>query len=246
MSKRKKNIMETDLQKFIRKFDVLLLDMGDTFMLNCDNFDDQHNYYETYQSLGGKELNCQEVNESILYIYNEMLKLDRDPTKYECYPTVSDFINKSLFFKTCTDIDKKIIEVIFAKYEPGIIPKRLKKLLLKLSETYKLGLISNIWSDSKYFIRILEDESLTKVFKLSIFSSDYHIIKPSPKLFKKAIDFFKLKDNEILHIGNSYRKDVLGVKAVNGYSILINNGKASKVTGKVKPDFVINSLEELL
>ncbi len=76
-----------------------------------------------------------------------------------------------------------------------------------------------------------------------------HIFEIKPNLYVSdnlSSSFFKLKDNEILHIGNSYKKDVLGVKAVNGYSILINNGKASKVTGKVKPDFVINSLEELL
>jgi len=238
--------LETDLKKFICTFDVLLLDMGGTFMLNYDNFDTKHNYYPTYQSLGGKELDGKKVNESIMYLYKEMLKLDRDPTKYEYYPTMSTFINESSFFKSFTNHDKKLMEEIFAIYEPGTIPESMKKLLFKLSETHKLGLISNIWSDSKYFLKILEDENLIDVFKYLLFSSDHNIVKPSPKLFQKAIDFFKLKDNEILHIGNSYKKDVLGVKAVNGYSILVNSGKFSKVTGKVKPDFVIKSLEELL
>jgi FMN phosphatase YigB (HAD superfamily) len=220
--------------------------MGGTFMFGYDNFDTKHDYYPNYQTMGGTGLDRKKVNESILYLFNEVKRLDRDPTKYECYPTMSALIHESSYFKSFTGQDKRIIEEIFAIYEPGTIPEHLKEILFKLSKSYRLGLISNVWSDSKYFIKILEDENLKDLFQYLLFSSDHNIIKPSPKLFQKAIDFFQLKEDEIVYIGNSYLVDVMGIKSVNGYSILVNSGKFSKITGKEKPDFVIDSLEELV
>jgi len=238
--------LETDIHKFIYKFDVLLLDMGGTFMFGYDNYDTKHDYYQNYQTMGGIGLDRKKVNESILYLFNEVRRLDRDPSKFECYPSMSTLLNESSFFNSFTGQDKQIIEEIFAIYEPGTIPEQLKELLFKLSKSYKLGLISNVWSDSKYFRKILEDENLIDLFKYLLFSSDHNMIKPSPKLFQKAIDYFRLKENEIVYIGNSYLVDVLGIKSVDGYSILVNSGKFSKITGKEKPDFVIDSLEELI
>ncbi len=51
--------------RFIDGFDILLLDMGLTFMFNSDRFSDSEDYGATYRQAGGYLLNGEEVHRII-------------------------------------------------------------------------------------------------------------------------------------------------------------------------------------
>lgn len=236
----------TNVKTFLKKFPVLLFDMGDTFMFDCDRFSDDEDYQTTYRSLGGNYLTQNDLAKGITQIYNTFLSIGRDPGRYESFPTISDLLSSEDF---CQDLDVKdveIIKIIFALHECGEIPEDSKRVLIRLSESHDLGLISNVWSDSGIFKTRLMDAGVYDLFSTCIFSSDSGCIKPTSQLFEKAANFFKLPCHELVYIGNSYGRDILGAKSVGMNAILVDNGPASKIAGDIKPDYVIGSIEELI
>lgn len=239
--------MEKDsVTEFLKMFQGILFDMGDTFMFDCDRFLDNEDFEATYRSLGGEHLTQDELTKSIRHIYNSLLIIGRDVDRYESFPTVSDFLSTDAYFKDFGPQDREIIKKVFAVHECGEIPASSRRVLNHLSKSYRLGLISNVWSDSDIFRSKLMDAGVHDLFGTLIFSSEYGAIKPAKQLFEKAAHHFGLPYHELVYIGNNYRRDIVGAKSTGMHAILVNNGPASEITGEVKPDYVISSIEELI
>ena len=79
-------------------------------------------------------------------------------------------------------------------------------------------------------------EESIKALKLKpkgIISSEMtHYYKPSKEMFKKALAMTKLKPEEVVYIGNNYKKDILAAKAIGMRAFLIGktNCDDSQVT----------------
>jgi FMN phosphatase YigB (HAD superfamily) len=234
------------VKEFLKMFVVVLFDMGDTFMFDCDHFSDNEDFQATYRSLGGKHLTQDELTKSIRHIYNSLIKIARDEDRYHSFPTMSDFLSTDAYFQEFDTQDREFIKEVFAVHECGEIPASSKKVLNHLSKSHRLGLISNVWSDSDIFRRKLIDAGVHDLFSTLIFSSEYGAIKPAKKLFEKTANHFDLPYKELVYIGNNYKRDIVGAKSTGMNAILVNNGPASDITGEMKPDYVINSIEELI
>jgi len=239
--------MEKDnVREFLKLFEVIVFDMGDTFMFDCDHFSDNEDFQATYRSLGGKHLTQDELTKSIRHIYDSFMKIGRDEDRYHSFPTMSDFLSTDAYFEEFDTQDREFIKEVFAVHECGEIPASSKKVLNHLSKSHRLGLISNVWSDSDIFRSKLIDAGVHDLFSTLIFSSEYGAIKPAIILFEKAAKHFELPYQELVYIGNNYKRDIVGAKSTGMHAILVNNGPASDVTGEMKPDYVINSIEELI
>ena len=231
------------LKEYIKTFPVLLFDMGDTFMFDCDRFSDGENYQQTYRSLGGKNLTQNRIAHSIMHIYNALLMIGRDEARYQSFPTLGDFISSDAYFQDFDIHDVEIINKLFALHECGEIPETSNSILTELSKSHELGLISNVWADSGIFKMKLKEAGLYDLFSTCIFSSEFGCIKPAPELFEKAADYFALPHHRLVYIGNNYKRDIVGAKSVGMNAILVNNGTASKITGDIQPDYIIGSIE---
>jgi FMN phosphatase YigB (HAD superfamily) len=235
-----------DVREFLKSFDVLLFDMGDTFMFDCDHFSEDEDFQATYRSLGGKHLKQGELTRSIRHIYNSFIKIARDEDQYHSFPTISDFLSTDVYFKDFGTHDREIINRVFAVHECGEIPVSSRRVLNHLSKSHRLGLISNVWADSDIFRSTLRDAGVYELFSTLIFSSEYGAIKPAKTLFEKAANHFDLPYQELVYIGNNYKRDVVGAKSTGMHAILVNNGPVSEITGEVKPDYVVKGIEELV
>lgn len=122
----------------------------------------------------------------------------------------------------------------------------IQTTLKKLSNTHKLGLISNVWCKSHYFVEQLKTDNIYDLFEIVIFSSDYRIVKPSTKIFNIAIKHFNLSPDKMIFIGDNYKHDVVGSKNAEMKSILIKNSESGKITGKIQSDLIMNKVEELI
>jgi FMN phosphatase YigB (HAD superfamily) len=232
--------------QFLQVFDTLLFDMGDTFMFGCDRFSPTEDHLSVYRSLGGTKLSQKELSEAITHIEESLLKVARDERRYGSFPRLNDFIESDGYFKDFTGQEKYLIEELFSRQECGEIPESSIAVLKKLAVDFKLGLISNVWADKNVFVEKLKESDLYGFFDPLIFSSDYGSIKPAPYLFETAADRAGISCRRLVYIGNSYKRDIIGAKAVGMNAILIENGPASIITGKPKPDFIIESIEELI
>ncbi len=233
------------MNNILNQFEVVLLDMGETFMFGCDRFNnvDEIRSYSKEKNLN---FDIDKISRYIDHIYNGMLQIGRDEKYFDNLIKVGEFINKDKILRNLSENEKVYLEDLFAYLEIGHIPEKYRNIIRDLSKRHRLGLISNVWSDSKYFTDYLKSIEIINYFELIIFSSDYSIIKPSKKLFELAFQYFKKEIKDYVYIGNSYKRDVIGSKSSGIYSILINNGKQSEINDKILPDYIINDIEEIV
>ncbi|MEL6162364.1 MAG: hypothetical protein AAFR37_00920 [Cyanobacteria bacterium J06628_3] len=139
---------------FISNFDVLLLDVGHTFMFGGYRFLSNENFAATYRSLNGSLLTDELVN-NIIFTISRRIKADgKNPAYYECLPSVISYLQKHPQAKNLPASELDLLEQVFASHEVGVISQKHVEVLRKLQQTHKLGIISNIWSKRYIFKRI--------------------------------------------------------------------------------------------
>ena len=79
---------------FINKFDVLLLDVGHTFMFGGYHFFNTEDFAATYRRLGGNLLKDELVNQIIFTISRKIKADGKNPAYYECLPSVMSYLQK--------------------------------------------------------------------------------------------------------------------------------------------------------
>jgi len=233
-------------KRFIDSYKVIILDMGNTFMFDCDRFGENEDYYSTYRILGGKELDQVRVTLSINHLYSRMMLDHMDPDCLCKFKTIPEFMQDISMIKDLPDSELFLLEKVFARHEMGQIPDIYVNILFELSKTHKLGLISNIWSDSRFYEMEFKKLGILDIFQARIWSSDNGCQKPSSRLFEKAIDHFKVEAESIVYIGDSPDRDVVGAKSVGMASVWIENNKRCLSENHPKPDLIISDLVDIL
>jgi FMN phosphatase YigB (HAD superfamily) len=139
-----------------------------------------------------------------------------------------------------------LLERVIAQHEVGTIPPVYAAVLRQLAQTYRLGIVSDIWSMSKLYLQELQRAGIRALFDVIVFSSGYGCVKPSPFLFTTAMDALAVERSQILFIGDSLARDIAGAKAAGLAAIWINRGASTDDKGVAGPDLVIRDLSDLL
>lgn len=117
-------------------------------------------------------------------------------------------------------------------------------VLQKLHQKYKLGLISN-FGIPECGRRLLEMFGLKEYFDLIVISAEVNQRKPSPKIFKNALQKLGVDASRAVFVGDMMDLDVIGPQSVGMKTILIKR-RSSRQDTVAKPDMIIMSLTELL
>ncbi|MEM6404012.1 MAG: HAD family hydrolase [Cyanobacteria bacterium P01_D01_bin.116] len=231
---------------FINKFDVLLLDVGHTFMFGGYRFLPNEDFAATYRSLGGIFLKDELVN-NIIFTVSRRIKADgKNPAFYDNLPSVISYLQKHPQTKDLSVNEIDLLEQVFATHEVGVISQEHVEVLHQLRKTHRLGIISNIWSRKDIFLKEFDRVGIRDLFEIIIFSSDYGWIKPSTKLFNQAIEHFDVEREKIVYIGDHIMRDVGGAKTAGLSTIWINRrGKQLNQSMEI-PDLIIKDLQELI
>jgi len=131
-------------------------------------------------------------------------------------------------------------------HEVGNIPATHAEALHQLSETHRLGVVSNIWSRSEIHLQEFEKAGIRHLFDVIIFSSDYGRIKPSRYLFYRAMEAFEVSRSKMVFVGDSLDRDIAGAKSVGLSAIWIDTGMTKMRVNDPRPDLVIHDLWDLL
>lgn len=92
----------------------------------------------------------------------------------------------------------------------------VENTLEELKKKYLLGTITNGNASLKKI-------GIDKYFDFEIKASEIGHMKPKPEIFVAALSAANCKPEEMIHIGDSYDKDVMGAKSVNINYIWINH-----------------------
>ncbi len=232
--------------RFIDQFDVVLLDVSNTFMFDVDRFSDAEDYGATYCQIGGSLLSTGEVQRAISVLFYNMLADYEDPNFYDSFSPVSSYLKVLPESKDLPVGEIRLLAQVFAIHEVGTIPVTHAKALHRLHETHRLGIVSNIWSSSDLYLRELERVDIRNLFDVIIFSSDHGCVKPSPDLFAKAVETLDADRSKIAFVGDSLKHDIAGAKAAGLSSVWINTGINRIDQGTPVPELIIKDLQDLI
>lgn len=122
------------------------------------------------------------------------------------------------------------------------IDKDAKKVLKKLREKYQLGIVSN-FAIPECVEKLLQDNGIMDLFSVVIVSGAINKRKPSPKIFKIAIDALNLNVEDVIFVGDTLEADIKGASEVGMKTIFIER-RIQK--DDIIPDIIIKNLKELL
>lgn len=229
--------------RFIDRYEAILLDMGNTFMFDCDRFSNL-DIAKTYLQLGGTQFNNTQVKAIVSGAIAQMGYDYENPEYYECFPSIISYLDRILRQNNLPTTEIELLEQAIAIHELGNIPDTHVEVIRQLRKTHKLGVVSNIWCQSKFCLEEFHRVRISNLFETIIFSSDYGIIKPSPLIYQKAIEQMRVSESKIVFVGDSLKYDIAGAKAVNLATVWINS--QNEVEPNIISDFVIQDLQDLL
>ena len=124
------------------------------------------------------------------------------------------------------------------------IDEHAKSTLQKLHEKYELGIVSN-FAIPECVLTLLEKHGLDQFFDVVVVSGAVNKRKPSPEIFKKALQELNVNPEETVFVGDTVDADIEGARSVGMKTIFIER-RMQKGAETACPDQTIKSLGDLL
>lgn len=142
------------------------------------------------------------------------------------------------------DVEEKAKEIAATCYESARSwIEKARPVLDELYKKYPMVLVSNFYGNVE---SVLRDFRLDSYFRKIIESAVVGVRKPDPAIFKMGVDALGLSPEEVLVIGDSYRKDIVPAESL-GCQVLWLKGKGwtAEEDAQMHPS-IISSLGEVL
>jgi FMN phosphatase YigB (HAD superfamily) len=225
-----------DSMPFLSRFDAVIFDLNGTLAEQYDRFGDDQNYYATYVRLGGRGLTADAVHGMVKESLRKCL------TRYELgpwdpFPPYGDFVDLE------DPAEKRLVEDTVANHELGVVPDSTAAWLRGLARTHRIGLVSDVWGPAGSLRTYLSATGLASLFGAIVLSSEEGAVKPSPRLFRAAVERLGCEYSSALFVGDSLTRDIAGAKGCGLATVWIGN--RDRLPEDVRPDRVIGSVEEL-
>lgn len=118
-----------------------------------------------------------------------------------------------------------------------------RPVLDALYERYPMVLVSNFYGNVE---SVLEDFDLRRYFRSIIESAVVGVRKPDPQIFRLGVDALGLRPEEVLVVGDSYKKDIVPAESLGCHvAWLKGKGWTADEDAQMQPS-IIASLSELL
>ena len=145
----------------------------------------------------------------------------------------------------CLNVDvnaDRYVNMLFGLWENSLTHPEVSEVLKDIKH-FRKCIVSN--SDVDMLKNVLKKNRLNGVFEFQVTSESARAYKPSPKIFRKALEMLGCANNEVLHIGDSQRKDILGAKKLGISVIWVNRRGENLREGIPTPEYEIKDLKEL-
>ena len=116
-----------------------------------------------------------------------------------------------------------------------------RPLLSRLSQRYRLGIVSNFYGN---LVTVCHNVNIHALFGVIIDSVRVGCSKPDPRIFWSALDELGLAPADAVFVGDSLPRDMVGARAIGMRHIWLA-GEAVPATPCCPDDHVLHSLGEL-
>src|SRR5687768_10337224 len=224
--------------------------MQGTFMFGGDRFAEGEDYAATYRALGGERLGGAEVCAAVVEVFKRMDADHGDPARQENFPPAGEYFEAVLEEFGLPRSEAGALGEVFAAHEAGSIPDSHARVLGRLAKTHRLGVVSNLWCPGALCLAEFRRAGVAELFEAVVFSSDRRVNKPSPLIFREAVERLGAREREVVFVGDDLARDAVGAKAARLAAVWIDRGGAGVGLGALapasRPDLVIRDLGELL
>jgi putative hydrolase of the HAD superfamily len=164
-----------------------------------------------------------------------LLRYEHGP--WDPFPPYGDFL------ELADPAEKSLVEATVADHELGVVPDSRVAWLRELARTHRIGLVSDIWGPAGRLRAYLSKTGLGSLFAAVVISSEEGAVKPSPRVFRTAVDRLGCRSSSAVFVGDSLKRDVVGAQACGLATVWIGQRDAMPEGGK--PDRVIGTVEAL-
>jgi putative hydrolase of the HAD superfamily/5'-nucleotidase len=190
--------------RFHDQFNVVLLDMNGTFMFGHDRLGPEEDFHRTYHAVGGRMLDPPAVTAIMRATCDALQAAYDDPAHFDDFPTLREAFPR---YGGAPPEEIEFLEQVFSLHELGSCPLEHAGFLRRLAGTHRLGVVSNICTPPDAVKARLREAGLAGVFTHTTFSSAGRSIKPSPVIFRRALEAFPA-DSRVLFVGDSLDRDI--------------------------------------
>lgn len=234
------------MKKTEMKISAILFDLGDTLF-------DLTSYTRFARTMTIKKLIDQNVN---ITNVDEAERLFEEVIQKYAKPHADRlFLNDFFFSKFLEEMGiktnqmvPKIAHIFYRDFISSMIMPSstvIQTLSTLKAQGYKLGVITDGSIDTTY--EILLRLAIKEFFDVIVVSEEVGVEKPDPKIFMEATMQLKTDPAEIMVIGDNLDRDILGGKQSGMVTVLMERNKPNENgKGKIRPDFTIQRLNELL
>ena len=160
---------------------------------------------------------------------NPDIKHNLTKVRIKAYTYIKDL------YKLSDDMPLESFEY-FMKYRNKVkLYDGAENMLIELKKKYMIGTITNGNAS-------LEKIGIKNFFDFEVKASDVGFMKPSPKIFEAAVKKAGCNPSEMVHIGDSYDKDIIGAKSINMNYIWLNHKKNEYLD--IDKNNIISSISE--
>lgn len=165
------------------------------------------------------------IASALMYRFFSVLNIEPND---ECFIKVTEYIETSLL-----DGENELINGI-------------EELVFKLHKKYALAVISDTgYTPGRYLRVLLKDLNIYNVFDVFAFSDEIGVSKPDKRIFNYTLNYFNIKPDEALHIGDLLSTDIEGACEAGMHSIHFQREKFKDESSQVKPRFVTDNACEI-
>lgn len=228
-------------------YDILLLDMNGVFMFNEDRFGPEEDYYVTYKTIGGRALNKIEVHTAITECHDLLQRRYADPARQDDFPQLGEVLRSLTSASSFAPHELGLLAEVFALHEVGEVPDTHATALRQLARTYRLGIISDIWSPKEIWLDELHRAGVAKLFEVMVFSSETRSVKPSRQLFERALAAFSEPRESMIFIGDRVERDIVGARTAGLASVWIARRRdPEQYLRNIQSDYIVQDLCDLV
>lgn len=131
---------------------------------------------------------------------------------------------------------------------PGVIPfpDTIQVLDELQKQGYRLGLLTNSFVPMWLRDEELKAYNLYHYWDARISAADVGYVKPHPKIYHAILNLLHVSPNQAVFVGDRPKNDIVGANNVGMVSVLMSPAHLDRELEDIQPDYVINSLSELL
>jgi FMN phosphatase YigB (HAD superfamily) len=197
--------------------------MNSTFMFGEDRFGGAEDFSLHYRAIGGT-LPSADINRLVRAAYAYLAARYPDENFRHDFPGVASAI-EAVSEQALPPLETGRIVATVTHHELGVIPPEYAAALHGLRRRFVLAAVVDIWSPKQAWLDAFDAAGIGVLFSALSFSSDHHMVKPSPRPFELVLQQLGIDKHDALMVGDSARRDLGGAKNAGIDCILVGGAQ---------------------